>query len=219
MSRATSIRGTKNEEHFRTAFVHQNAKYMVGGKFQIEKTDIYIRENGRKGRKIGDIDGHYIASIGRPLWKLLPSPHGLLDRDFFINNGDHVFFELTMHLCKKPLVYIEKKVKFHKMLVSGEAYEFPVDKDNHVLIFCFNGADNVAVTKAFQDLCKQHGIRGMAVYLASDVVDQWDLELSLAEQKRKLAKQKRKLVEQEHALAKQKREIYNLKGVQNALKP
>ena len=198
MSKATSIRGTKYEENFRKAFVHQNAGCMEHNTFRVEKEDIYGKKrNGDRntGNKIGDIDGYYISSKNILLRKLLPVEHRLSDNDFVVNQSDHVFFELTTQsgdtLWQNPAEYIRKKILFHKKLVTGQAHGWHVDKTKHVLVFCFNGADNVEVAKTFQKLCQQHGIRGTTAYLASDIVDQWDLTLQLADKDRALDEQRR----------------------------
>lgn len=210
MSKATSIRGTKYEESFRKAFVHKNARCMEHRKFQVEKEDIYGKKNNgdkNTGNKIGDIDGYYISSEKTLLRTLLPVEHRLSDYDFVIDKGAHVFFELTTQsgddLWQHPTEYIKKKVLFHKKLMTGLAHGWHINKTKHVLVFCFNGADNVEVAKTFQELCEEHGIRGTTAYLASDIVDQWDLLLQLAEKDRTLAEQNHALAEQNHALAEQ----------------
>jgi hypothetical protein len=201
MSKATSIRGTRYEENFRQAFVHQNAEFMKDGKFELEKEEIY--EKG-KNQKIGDIDGYYISSKETNLNKLFPGRHRLSDIDFVINEGDHVFFELTTQsgddLWKTPAKYIEKKLKFHKQLVTGGANNLQVEQEKHVLVFCFNGADNVKVADTFTCLNSQFKIRGTTVYLASDVVDQWDLELTLAEQQQVIAEKQQVIAEKQQVI-------------------
>jgi hypothetical protein len=80
-------------------------------------------------------------------------------------------------------VNVCKKVNFHSQLVRKEAFNWSVESSKHVLIFVYNGADNVKVEKAFKKLCKASGIRGTTVYLSSDVVAQWDVTLQLETEK------------------------------------
>jgi hypothetical protein len=112
--------------------------------------------------------------------------HRSSNPNFVVEEGDHVFFELTTQsgkdLGKVPQEYIERKVKFHKQLRAGDAYNLQLDDPSrHLLVLCFNGADNVQVKKVFDRCCQKNGVRGVSVYIASDVVDQWKLELQLTE--------------------------------------
>ena len=75
--------------------------------------------------------------------------------------------------------YIEKKAKFHKKLIDGDAHEFKVESSRHVSILGFHGADNVAVVVPFRTACSAHVIRGVSVYMPSDVIDQLDQQLQL----------------------------------------
>jgi len=199
MSGATSIQGLRYEQHFRKGFVRQNAGFMANPTLEVGNKIVYgvDSEGMRTNDPIGDIDGYYVASETKFLRDLLPVEHRLSDYDFAINEGDELYFELTTQygndLWKTPAAYIQKKVSFHEALVSGGGYGWNVDKAKHVLIFCFNGADNVMVAKSFRTACDACGIRGTTVYLASDVVHQWDLQLQLnelAEKKHELAKGK-----------------------------
>jgi hypothetical protein len=76
---------------------------------------------------------------------------------------------------------MEKKIAFHKNLKEGKFHDSkPIPK--HVLVFCFNGADHVVITKKFCDLCKRYEVTGISVYLPSTAVEQWDLSLTAGEQ-------------------------------------
>ena len=77
-------------------------------------------------------------------------------------------------------------VKFHRKIIDGSAYEFKIHRSRHVLILGFNGADGRAVTVAFRTACTENDIRGVSVYMASDVINQWDLSLQLDETKSKI---------------------------------
>jgi hypothetical protein len=57
----------------------------------------------------------------------------------------------------------------------------------HVLVFCFNGADHVGVTRKFNDLCALHAVKGVSVFLPSSAVEQWELSL-IAKENEDLAK-------------------------------
>jgi hypothetical protein len=129
----------------------------------------------------------------------MPPTHRISDNDFVIEEGDHVFFELTTQSGddrqKDPHAYIKKKVAFHNKIISNQAYMLPINGAKHVLVFCFNGADHRKVGEAFGAICEEHGIcRGTTVYLPSDTVDQWDLELTLAENDRELGERDREIV-------------------------
>lgn len=185
-SKATSIRGSTYEENFMSGFLRKNVDKMTDRKFICEGDKVYgLNADGtmNKGKSIGDIDGYYISNTDCKLTDLLPAKKMLTDPTFKINAGDHVFFELTTQsgdvLGVVPHSYITKKVKFHKKLLDGEAFGWKIDGSRHVLVLGFNGADNRAVATAFQTACETHGIRGMSVYMASDVIDQWDLQLQL----------------------------------------
>lgn len=184
MSKATSIRGKRYEENFRNGFIRKNAERMVGGKF-VDIREIFGKRNdGTRNNTIGDIDAYFVSETDCKLADLLPDTKRLGDPNFDIMAGDNVFFELTTQsgddLGKIPYKHIEKKVQFHHKLIIGEAFEFGI-KGRHVLVLGFNGADNVGVAAAFKSACDTYSIYGMSVYMASDIVDQWDLELRLAE--------------------------------------
>jgi hypothetical protein len=211
MSAATSICGMRHEENFRLGFEHQNTSVMVHGRFEICEKQVYGRQkNGKKDAKriLGDIDGCYVSNVKTNLRDLLPKPNRLSEYDYVIESGDRVFFEVTTQsgdeLWDNPFKYIKEKIEFHRQLVENEGFKFPVDRSKHVLIFVYNGADNVKVHKTFKDLCAQNNIRGATVYLSSDTVSQWDLTLKLdAERNRATAAEaeilelKRKIASQE----------------------
>jgi hypothetical protein len=212
MSAATSIRGMRHEENFRLGFEHQNTSVMVNGIFERCEKQVYGRQkNGKKDAKriLGDIDGCYVSNVKTNLRDLLPKPNRLSDYDYVIESGDRVFFEVTTQSGHElwdnnPFKYIKKKIEFHRQLVENEGFKFSVDRSKHVLIFVYNGADNVKVHKIFKDLCAQNNIRGATVYLSSDTVSQWDLTLKLdAERNRATAAEaeilelKRKIASQE----------------------
>jgi len=213
MSNATSIRGRKYEQNFRKGFVRRNAAFMSNPALEVENNIVYgvVGDGMRGSNPIGDIDGYYVASETKFLRDLLPVEHRLSNYDFAINEGDEVFFELTTQsgddLWKTPAAYIQKKVSFHEALTSGGAHGWSVDKAKHVLIFCFNGADNVMVAKSFRTACDVCGIRGTTVYLASDIVDQWALQLQLDEKQYKLEESKHKLDETKHELEESKHKL------------
>jgi hypothetical protein len=208
MSSATSIRGKKHEEIFRIGFQHQNKSEMVDGIFKESGKLVYGKKmNGNKdtNQLLGDIDGCYVSSVDINLRNLLPNPHRF-SHNYFIKRGDHVFFEVTTQsgdeLWKNPFKYMKKKFEFHSKLVKNEGFDFPVDCERHVLIFVYNGADNVEVDNTFRNLCLQYSIRGATVYLSSDTVSQWDLTLQLdAAEAEILAERNRATAERNRATA------------------
>jgi hypothetical protein len=223
MSKATSIRGEKYEENFRTGFVFKNATHMEHHKFKSVGKDVYgINTRGGKGELIGDIDGYYVSTSEKYLRELLPVPNGLNDYSFVVKKGAHVFFELTTQsgdaLGMLPAKYIKKKVDFHKKLISNDAFKWRINKTDHVLIFCFNGADNVKVSQVFNDACKQHGICGVSVYLASDVVDQWFLELKNGEQSKEIVKQSKEIAELKRQLSRFQSSVLKLGATEVSVK-
>ena len=143
------------------------------------------KKNGKKDAKriLGDIDGCYVSNVKTNLRDLLPKPHRLSDYDYVIKSGDRIFFEVTTQsgdeLWDNPFKHIKEKIVFQRQLVENEGFEFPVDRSKHVLIFVYNGADNVKVYTNSKDLCAQNNIRGATVHLSSDTVSQWDLTLKL----------------------------------------
>ncbi len=48
-----------------------------------------------------------------------------------------------------------------------------------MLVLGFNGVDSNTVAPVFQAECSKNNIRGVSVYMGSDVIDQWKLELQL----------------------------------------
>lgn len=181
-------------ENFRSGFQRQNYRVMVDGNFTVCDTKVYGKtKSGRRNRDIilGDIDGCYISAERTSLRQLLPSSHRLSDYDFVIEDGDHVFFEVTAlpnnYVWKTHLEDIEKKVIFHSQIIRNKAFHWDIDHTKHVLILVYNGADHVKVDATFKNLCNAWGIRGATVYLASDVLCQWNLWLQLKETKKKIA--------------------------------
>jgi hypothetical protein len=213
MSSATSIRGKRHEENFRIGFQRKNTSNMVDGIFKESEKLVYgKKKNGNKdtNRLLGDIDGCYVSSVGTYLRELLPNPHRLSNYNYFIESGDHVFFEVTTQsgdeLCDNPFKYMKKKIEFHRKLVDNEGFDFVVDCERHVLIFVYNGADNVKVDNTFRDLCSQYNIRGATVYLSSDTVSQWNLTLQLdAERNRATAERNRATAAEAEILAERNR--------------
>jgi hypothetical protein len=141
----------------------------------------------------------------------LPTKLRLPDRDFVIEEGKHVFFELTTQsgddLQKEPWAYIRKKVEFHRKLLSGEAFKWKIDRSKHVLVFCFNGADHVKVNEVFTNICSELGVYGTTVYIGSDVIDQWSLDLTNGKLKRTIAEKDRALAEKERLIDDLKRQL------------
>ena len=188
------------EDNFCKGFLYQNTKLMKFRKFLIEKEDVY-GVGLQRTEKIGNINKYYISSVDIPLRTLLPPECRLSNYFFTIHCGTHVFFDLVARLGDSDLSeYIQNKVIFHEKLVTGLARDWYIDKTNLVFIFCFNGADNVPVTKVFNDICSKCGIRGVTVYIASDVVNRWELELKVTECDKRIAECKLELELDEYSL-------------------
>ena len=189
MSIGTSLRGKSYENNFKNGFLHKNSAIMENGDFH-SSTDSTIYDHTRsdgsnKMRKIpvGDIDAAFINTQVVKVVDLLPVESFLHDRAFQIEANSLIFFELATtegaNLFKND--YMEKKIAFHKNLKEGKFHDSkPIPK--HVLVFCFNGADHVGITKKFCDLCKRYEVTGISVYLPSTAVEQWDLSLTAGEQ-------------------------------------
>ncbi len=192
MSVATSIRGKSFESSFKIGFLHKNKSVMDGGQFHsITDTSVYRRSPDpltQKMRKIaaGDIDAAFINTEAVKIVDLLPMGSCLRDREYEIAANSLIFFELTttegVNLSSNSNNYIEKKIIFHKELKKG-SFDLKPFPEQHVLVFCFNGADHVGVNKKFNGLCEEHQVTGVSVYLPSSAVEQWDATLTAEENK------------------------------------
>lgn len=190
MSSATSIRGESFEKFFREGFLDQNSSKMLNQCFLAEGVTV---KNNEPKKRIGDIDAYFISSEECLLKDLLPIEANIFHGDFIVNSGDHIFFELTTTegeiLQRLDNLYVEKKMNFHSTLKFGTNVNLSNDsifesfrnnKNNHKLIFIFNGADHARVGPKFDALCDQLQITGTSVYLGSHIIHAWPSEVKLA---------------------------------------
>lgn len=190
MSLATSIRGKEYEDEFIKCFLVQNIALMKSSAFYSSSQIVYDRTSTGKisNKTAGDIDAMFVPLEDVPLSSLLPFPHSLKS-DVILKKNSRVYFELTtqegINLSQVLNRYIRTKVAFHKKLVNGEVYGIKPCK-NHFLVFVFNGADHNEVEPKFQELCRESGIRGTTVYIASKVMSRWASNLEITELNAKL---------------------------------
>ena len=165
---------------------------MDGGQFHsITGTTVYRRSPDPRTQKMqkiaaGDIDAAFINSEAIKIVDLLPMGSCLRDREYEIAANSLIFFELTttegVNLSSSANNYIEKKIIFHKELEKG-SFDLKPFPEQHVLVFCYNGADHVGVNKKFNSLCEEHQVTGVSVYLPLSAVEQWDATLTTEENK------------------------------------
>ena len=106
-------------------------------------------------------------------------------------------------LWDNPFTNMKKKIEFHRQLVENKGFKLPVDRNSHVLIFVYDGADNAKVHKTFRELCVQNNIRGATVYLSSDTVSQWDLTLELDAERNRATAAEAEILELKRIIASQ----------------
>jgi hypothetical protein len=187
MDLALRLMREKHKENFRLGFVHKNKYCMAGENFSL--CENVVQNKSYKGRRelpelLQDIGVYFVSNTAVFLRELLPCPNNLLDYNFTIEKGDHVFFEISTQFCNvwdNPTEYIKAKIDFHKK--SNWNYNWDIDSDKHLLILVYNGADSVFIGKIFSKLCKSNGIRGTIVHISYDTVSHWDLTLQIEDWK------------------------------------
>ena len=127
---------------------------------------------------------------------VMPPGASVHEREFILQAGDNLFFELTtkggnnIHLTDgaKPS-YIETKVDFHAQIQRGEAdFHYPDGESTattgrSVLILVFSGADPARVRPHFQSCLARHGgvLVGSSVFASCELISRWDLSIRLRE--------------------------------------
>ena len=182
---SSSVMCETHKNNFRTGFQHQNKRNMVGNIF-LPFNDIVHSKTKKSEDSLSkmskDMGGYFVSNTTVHLRELLPNPNKLLDYDFIIEKDDHVFFEIVTqqgNVWKNPTEYIKSKIDFHKQ--DNKYFKWNIDKNKHVLILVYNGADSVFIGKIFRKLCSLNKIRGTIAHISYDTVSNWELLLQIDE--------------------------------------
>lgn len=182
---SSSVMCENHKNNFRVGFQHQNRHNMIGNIF-LPFNDIAHSKTKKSEDSLSkiskDMGGYFVSNTTVYLRELLPNPNKLLDYDFIIEKDDHVFFEIVTqqgNVWKNPTKYIKSKIDFHKQ--DNKVFKWDIDKNKHVLILVYNGADSVVIGKIFKKLSSLSKIRGTIAHISYDTVSHWELLLQIDE--------------------------------------
>ena len=129
-----SLHGKDFAEAFRVGFCLKNTKIMQGFKYQ----DFVVQN--KDGKDAGDIDAAFVLTQDTSLNEMLSGLCSFPPES--LKAGTFIHFELTAksgesitpQSQQKTLCYIQKKVEFHKKLITGQ-YNFQLPQGvNHFFL-------------------------------------------------------------------------------------
>ena len=188
MSETTSLHGINYAKCFREGFVLKNSEVMRGGNFLYVDTPVRKLNSGENvAATDGDIDAGFVLLRNMSLNDLCAGVAAFSD-DPVIPANTFVHFELTAKSGEDIFVvnknnvlsYVEKKIEFHKRLVSGKnAFTLPagVTSKSTFLVVLFNGVDRAKVDVLFKQWMNDRA--GVCAYVSYDRMSQWRVQIQL----------------------------------------
>ena len=204
-------------EAFRVGFCLKNAKIMQGFRFQYQD---FVVQN-KDGKDAGDIDAAFVLTQDTSLNEMLS------DLCFFppesLKAGTFIHFELTAksgesitpQSQQKTICYIQKKVEFHKKLITGQyKFQLPEGVKQFFLVLLFNGVDCANAHTCFKS--SMNDMKGISLYAGNTRVLQWPVMIKLEEKEKEIEEERKKRAEQEKEIEEERKirakEIEELKA-------